>query len=92
MAQPYCSPITSSCTAFLNENICIDALVTVTPEVTVGPIQLDCSEATINPILPSHKAKHDCTMLVTQCVRISIPLRFKADAHIDDTNIQCPLT
>lgn len=77
----------SACT-YIDEEICIEAKVTVNPDVSVDEIQVECLEADIER---DGKRKHGddkCTMIVSQLVRIKIPVRFSARANAEK-NVSC---
>lgn len=76
-------------TGYLDEEICIEAKLTVNPEVSIGQIDVECLESTIEPTSTVASASDECTMVVSQLVRVKIPVHFKAIVETDENNIGC---
>ena len=67
--------------SFIDEAFCIEARVTVKPEVSVGGPTIECLEAEILPASHQPSTSEECTMLISQIVRVTIPVRFSARAE-----------
>ncbi|AOV06553.1 hypothetical protein [Sporosarcina ureilytica] len=75
--------------AFLDEEICIEAKVTVNPDVSVGEIEVKCLESTIDPSSKHKNASDECTMIVSQLIRVKIPVHFKANVKAEKHGVSC---
>jgi hypothetical protein len=75
--------------AFLDEEICIEAKVTVNPDVSVGEIDVKCIESTIEPSSKSKNASDECTMIVSQLIRVKIPVHFEAKIKAEKHGVSC---
>lgn len=79
----------SSASAYLDEEICIEAKVTVNPDVSIGEIKVECLDAKIEPYSKSKHAHDECTLIVSQLVRVKIPVRFSAKATTKKSGVSC---
>ena len=77
--------------AFLDEEICIEAKVTVNPNVSIGEVTLECLESTIEPYSKYNKSHKECTVFVTQLIRVKIPVRFSATVEAEKNGVGCKL-
>ena len=66
--------------SFLNQEICIEAKVTVNPDVSVGKVKIECVESEIEPCSKSKSDCEECTIMVRQLIRVQIPITFSATA------------
>lgn len=74
--------------SFIDEAFCIEARVTVKPEVSVGGPTIECLEAEILPSSHQPSTSEECTMLISQIVRITIPVRFSAQANGEASDVR----
>lgn len=76
------------CETTINENICVQATVTITPEVTSGPSTSFCLG---NPIIGSclGTLRENCVFTVSQNICVQIPLTFSAAATAVPNGIVC---
>lgn len=74
--------------SFIDEAFCIEATVTVKPEVSVGGPTIECLEAEILPSSDQPSTSEECTMLISQIVRITIPVRFSAQANAEASEVR----
>ena len=75
--------------AFLDEEICIEAKVTINPDVSVGEIDVKCMESKIEPCLKAKNASDECTMIVSPLIRVKIPVHFKAKIKAEKHGVSC---
>ncbi len=77
-----------SCPTTVHENVCVQAEVKITPEVTVGEIMTFCDG---NPFIggcPGTQVDF-CSFLVSQRICVQIPLTFHAAAEATPAGIIC---
>lgn len=79
----------NDCTSFLDKELCIEAKVTINPEVSIGNVTIDCLDATIEPCSQSINASEECTLIVSQLIRVKIPIRFSAKADAEKYGVSC---
>lgn len=75
--------------AFLNKELCVEAKVTVTPDVSIGPVMVECYEAEVEPISNNKNKTDDCTVIVSQLIRVRIPLQFSAKVDAEKNKVGC---
>lgn len=77
-----------SCPTTVSENVCLEALVTINPEVTVGEILTFCiGPAVIGPCPGA--AVPSCSFEVSQNICVQVPLLFDAIATAEPIGIVC---
>lgn len=76
------------CETAVHENVCVQATVTITPEVTSGPSTSFCLG---NPIIGSCEGtlRSSCIFTVSQNICVQIPLTFSATAEAVANGIVC---
>lgn len=80
--------VTCGCPAIVNETVCVQAEVTITPSVVVGTIESFCvGEPMIGPC-PGTPAE-ECTFTVSQNICVQVPLTFSAMATVEPKGIVC---
>ncbi|MGG0790413.1 hypothetical protein ABE132_17190 [Peribacillus simplex] len=80
----------NNCTSFLDEEICIEAKVTVKPEVSIGKVKIECLESCIEPHSNfTNKSSEECSIIVSQLIRVKIPIRFSAKAEAEKKGVNC---
>ena len=77
--------------SFLNQEICIEAKVTVNPDVSVGKVKIECVESEIEPCSKSKSDCEECTIIVSQLIRVQIPITFSATADAVPIATSCKL-
>jgi hypothetical protein len=78
------------CSATLNEEICIEAKVTVNPEVSIGNVRIECLDSTIDRFPSCNKCSSEkCTVFVNQLIRVKIPIQFSAKADAEKLGVIC---
>ena len=75
--------------AFLNKELCVEAKVTVTPDVSIGPVMVECYEAEVEPISMNKNKTEECTVIVSQLIRVRIPLQFSAKVEAEKNMVGC---
>ncbi|MEQ8201804.1 MAG: hypothetical protein ABRQ24_10340 [Syntrophomonadaceae bacterium] len=73
---------------FVNEIVCVQADVTITPRVVVGEIESFCAGEPIIGECPGTPAR-ECTFMVSQNICVEVPLAFSAVATAVPTGIVC---
>lgn len=77
-------------TSFLDKEICVEAKVTVNPEVSIGKVTIECLDSTIEQDSKFNKASsEECTVFVNQLIRVKIPIRFSAKADAEKKGVIC---
>ena len=76
-------------TAFLNKELFVEAKVTVNPDVSIGPVMVECYEAEIEPISTTKNKSDECTVIVSQLIRVKIPLQFSAKVDAEKNKVGC---
>jgi len=80
----------TKCPALVNETVCVQAKVTITPNVEVGQIQSFCVDGPMIGICPGTPSPTGtCTFNVSQRICVQVPLAFSATATSDPTGIVC---
>lgn len=76
------------CETTVHENVCVQATVTITPNVISGPSTSFCLE---NPIIGSCEGtlRRNCVFTVSQRICVQIPLTFSATAEAVANGIVC---
>jgi len=76
------------CETTVHENVCVQATVTITPEVTSGPSTSFCLG---NPVIGSCEGtlRRNCVFTVSQNICVQIPLTFSATATAVPNGIVC---
>lgn len=73
------------CDAILDQEICVEAKVTVSPKVEIGRVKIECVESRIerSPRIKKMGSQEECTLFVNQTIRVKVPIKFiaKVDAH-----------
>lgn len=77
-----------SCPTTASENVCVEALVTIDPQVTVGEIQAFCVGPAVIGGCPGESVPF-CTFEVSQNICVQIPLLFDAVAVVQPMGIVC---
>jgi len=78
------------CPAVVNETVCVQADVSITPAVTVGDIISNCLGGPIIGACPGTSSPTDsCTFTVSQNICVGVPLTFSAEAAAEPTGIIC---
>lgn len=80
------------CTSFLDEEICIEAKVTIHPDVTVGKVEIQCLDSSIEEKEGSKiqkKSSDECTIMVSQLIRVKIPISFHVNAGAEVKGVSC---
>lgn len=88
--EPILQSLPIDCSAITHETVCVQAQVTITPEVFVGDIQSFCVN---NPVIGScsglKSPKDACSFIVSQNICVQIPLTFSASATARLAGIVC---
>lgn len=77
-----------SCPTTVHNNVCVEAEVTITPDVEVGEIRTFCvGDPFIGgcPVPP----QPSCSFMVSQNICVQIPLTFDANASAESAGIAC---
>ncbi|MFV0516587.1 MAG: hypothetical protein ACK5MV_04260 [Aminipila sp.] len=79
---------TGMCETIVNERVCVQATVTVTPNVDSGPSTSFCLG---NPVIGSCKGRLEpqCIFTVSQEICVEIPLTFSATATATENGLVC---
>ena len=78
----------TECPAIVNETVCVQADVTITPSVVVGTIESFCVGEPVIGACPGTPVA-ECTFTVSQNICVQIPLTFSAVAAAVPTGIVC---
>lgn len=82
-------PVQSTeCLATVHETVCVQADITITPNVTVGDIESYCIGVPIIGICLGMQTT-ECIFTVSQNICVQIPVTFSADATAAPTGIVC---
>lgn len=76
-------------TAILDEEILIEATVNVSPEVTIGKVEIESLDCSWDFYEPTCSCSDECSYLISQLVRVKIPVRFGAKAEVDSCGVNC---
>lgn len=80
----------AQCPTVVNETVCVQARVTITPDVETGEIRSFCVG---NPMIGNcpgtPSTTGDCSFTVSQRICVQVPLTFSADATAEPTGIVC---
>lgn len=80
----------NQCPTTVHETVCVQAKVTITPDVKVHDIKYSCDN---DPIIwdceESKECSDSCTFVVGQKICVEIPLTFSANAKVDPLGIGC---
>jgi hypothetical protein len=80
----------NSCTSTVHESICVQAEVTVIPDVKIGNIKVFCKDGTLMKVCKKKlKPKKACVFEVNQKLCVEIPLSFLAIAKAEPKGIAC---
>ncbi|MDF2534706.1 MAG: hypothetical protein K0R18_863 [Bacillales bacterium] len=80
------------CSSTLNEEISIEAKVTVIPEVSIGNVKIECLESTIDRFPDFKKcSSEECTVFVNQLIRVKIPIQFSAKTNAEKIGVICKI-
>ena len=74
------------CPAIVNDTVCVEANVTIKPDVDVG----DTHWCLVGR--PKIKLCNGCVYMVSQMLCVSFPLKFSAEASATTTGISCNIT
>jgi hypothetical protein len=81
---------TAKCETVVNETVCIQADVTITPDVKAGPVQSFCVDNPMIGACPGMKSPTGtCTFQVSQKICVQIPITFAATATAVPGGIVC---
>ena len=80
--------VTCGCSAIVNETVCVQAEVTMTPRVVVGTIESFCVDGPAIGDCPGTPAA-ECTFTVSQNICVQVPLTFSAMATVEPKGIVC---
>ncbi|MDD4766084.1 MAG: hypothetical protein PHF87_00675 [Desulfotomaculaceae bacterium] len=80
--------VTCGCPAMVNETVCVQADVTITPSVVVGTIESFCVGEPVIGACPGTLVE-ECTFTVSQNICVQIPLAFSAVAAAVPTGTVC---
>lgn len=78
----------AQCPATVHETVCVQANVTITPEVAVGEIASFCVGGPVIGACPGTPVM-DCTFTVSQNICVEVPLTFSANATAVPSGIVC---
>jgi hypothetical protein len=76
------------CPAVVHETVCVQAEVTITPDVTVGEIESFCVGGPVIGACPGTPVDK-CSFVVSQNICVQVPLNFSALATVDHSAIVC---
>ena len=76
------------CPATVHETVCVQASVTITPEVTVGEIESFCVGGPVIGACPG-TPETECTFTISQNICVQIPLNFSANAVATPSGMVC---
>lgn len=76
------------CTAEVHETVCVQAVVSIAPKVTVGTISTTCVGGPVIGACPGTPEEF-CTFTVSQNICVDIPLDFEATATAVPAGIVC---
>lgn len=80
----------AECTDVIHDTVCVQAEVTITPNVEVGEIESFCIGGPVIGACPGIPSPTDsCTFTVSQSICIQIPLTFSANATAVPRGIVC---
>jgi hypothetical protein len=77
-----------ACRAVVNETVCVQADVTVTPVVTVGNVRSFCVGGLVIGACAGTPVEA-CTFTVSQSICVQVPLTFAADVVAVPTGVVC---
>lgn len=87
-AQQADSPV--ECPTIVHETVCVQADVTISPEVTVGTIETFCVGGPVIGKCPGTPSpSNSCTFTVSQNICVQVPLVFSASATATPSGIVC---
>lgn len=76
------------CPTIVHETVCVEADVTITPNVEVGQIQSFCVDGPMIGACPGTPSRV-CTFTVSQRICVQVPLTFSATATAVPSGIVC---
>lgn len=79
----------NNCTSFLDQEICVEAKVTVNPSVSIGKAKIECVDSSIESCSKLNHSSEECTVYVNQLIRVKIPIRFSAKAEAEKNGVSC---
>ncbi len=77
-----------ACPTTVHETVCVQANVTITPQVDVGDIMTFCAGAPFIGACPGTPASF-CSFMVSQNICVQVPLTFHANATATPAGIVC---
>ncbi len=77
-----------ACPVTVNETVCVQAVITITPDVTVGEINSFCIGAP-NFVACTGTPVEECTFTVSQNICVEIPLTFSVEATATPNGVVC---
>ncbi len=80
--------VPAQCPVTIAETVCVQADITIMPDVVVGDIQSFCAGAAVIGACPGTLVEN-CTFSVSQNICVQIPLTFSALAVATPTGIVC---
>lgn len=81
---------TTECPVTVNETVCVEAEVTITPEVRTGEVRAFCVGEPFMGACPGKPSPTGtCTFNVSQRICVQVPLTFAATANAELRNIVC---
>lgn len=78
----------AQCPAIVHETVCVQAEVTITPDVSIGTIESFCVGGPLIGACPGTPVAQ-CTFLVSQNICVQVPLTFSANATAVPSGIVC---
>ena len=80
----------SKAKAVFDEEICIEAKVTINPHVSVGQIEIECLDSSVEPSTENiNSSEEECTVIVSQLIRVKIPVHFSAEVDAEKNEVGC---
>lgn len=80
----------NSCEVMVEEDVCVEAKITVKPTLDVGKIKIECIETNVEKIgKMKGKCQDECTAFINQVIRVKIPLKFTTCVDAHKTGIIC---
>ena len=80
----------AKCPALVHDTVCVQADVTISPEINVGRIETFCVGRPVIGVCPGKVPPAKCcSFTVSQNIRVQVPLMFSAYAKATPTGIVC---
>lgn len=78
------------CEVVVEEDICVEAKISIKPDLHVGKIKIECLDTSIEKVGKQKSSlREECVAFVNQIIRVKIPLKFSTCVDAHKTGVIC---